>query len=210
MQTYLRKNDSENLIVLFNGWGMDEKPFLPIKSDYDILFLSDYTNLDFNFDFSNYKTKTLISFSAGVMMAAYLQDKLPNFDLKIAINGILNTFDKHNGIPSDILFEIENISMETALDFRKKLIKNVDQIDLFNRNQPSRSLESSLEELCALKQYASDTNFKYDKVILGRDDEILPISIQKLAWSEHKNTRTIEGGHFLFYQFSNFKEIIEL
>jgi len=209
MQTYLRENNSEDLIVIMNGWGMDEKPFLPIKSDCDVLFLSDYTNSDFSFDFAKYKKKILISFSAGVMMAGYLQKNLPQFDLKIAINGILNTFDKH-GIPGDILFEIENISMETALDFRKKLINEPKHIDLFNINQPSRSLESSQNELCALKNYVATNDFKYDKVILGENDEIIPVENQKKAWEGHKNTRVIKGGHFLFYSFDNFNEIIEL
>ena len=212
MQTFYQNNNSENLIVLLNGWGMDEKPFDLLKSDYDILFLSDYTNLDFRFDFSKYKKKILIAFSAGVYMAAHLKPVLPEFDLKIAINGSLNLFDTKQGVPENIRLEMETLTLETAFEFRKKLIHNNNHLALFNKNQPNRSLESSLNELSALEKYNTCTTFEFDKVIIGEDDEIIPMKNQIGAWSKYKNTHMLflEGGHFLFYQFKNFSEIIKL
>ena len=81
MQTIFQNNGSDELIILFNGWGMDEKPYQLVKNSRDILFVSDYTTLDFSpsIDFSEYKKLILITFSAGVFMAAFLQDKLPKF-----------------------------------------------------------------------------------------------------------------------------------
>ncbi len=78
MQTFFQDNNSDELILLFNGWGMDEKPFLPLTSSRDILFVSDYSNFDFspNIDFSDYKKIFLITFSAGTFMTAFLKDNL--------------------------------------------------------------------------------------------------------------------------------------
>ena len=210
MQTYFQNNNSDELIVILNGWGMDEKPFNLLKCDCYILFLSNYTNLDFSFDFSSYKKKILIAFSAGVLMSTNLKETFNEFDLKIAVNGTLCPFDTKHGTPENILLEMENITQETALEFRKKLINDINHLELFNKNQPNRDLQSSLYELSALKKYAAKSDFVFDKVIIGQDDEIIPFKNQKNAWKNHKNTRIIKGGHFLFYKFANFIEIIEL
>ena len=208
MQTYFRNNNSDGLILLFCGWGMDEKPFQPIKSNYDILFVSDYSELNFPyFDFLKYKKIYLIAFSAGVLIASYFQDKLPKIDLRIAVNGTLNLFDENEGIPRNVLFEMENITLENALDFRKKLFDSDKDYNLFNKYQPSRDLESSLNELAALKNIQSKP-FDYDKVIIGKNDKIIPCENQLRAWKDHKNIKKIEGGHFLFYKFKDFNEII--
>lgn len=212
MQTYFQNcnngNNSDELILLFNGWGMDEKPFEPVKSDCDILFVSDYSDLNFpDFDFSKYNKIYLIAFSAGVMMTSYLQNKLPKFDLKIAINGTLNLMDEKEGIPKDVFFEMENITLENALNFRKKLFDSDEDYNLFNKYQPSRDLESSLEELKALKKIPSRP-FEFDKVIISKQDKIIPLENQLKAWKDHKNVKMTDGGHIPFYKFQNFSEII--
>jgi len=208
MNTYYKNNNSNELILFFCGWGMDEKPFRPIKNNADILFVSDYSDLYFpDFNFSNYKKIYLIAFSAGVLIASYLQDKLPRIDLKIAVNGTLKLIDAKEGLPQNILYEMENITLENAMNFRKKLFDNDNDYNLFNKYQPSRDLESSLNELAALKNIQSKS-FEYDKVIIGKNDNIIPYENQLKAWKNHKNICETNGGHFLFYKFKDFSEII--
>lgn len=214
MRIFFQDNSSDELIVLLNGWGMDEKPFQPIKSSRDILFVSDYSDLNFElptgFDFSKYTKKILISFSAGVFMGAYLQDKLPEFDLKIAVDGTFYLMDDKLGIPSSIMNEMENLTLKNALEFRKKLVDKKEHYNLFNRYQPSRSLESSLEELEALKHYSKEKKFiyDYDRIFIGNNDNIIPAENQLKAWKGHDNILRINAGHFQFYYFENFDEII--
>lgn len=218
MQTTFKDNKSNELIVLFDGWGMDEKPYSQLESSMDILFVHDYTNLNLNFDSSNdfdfnkYKKTYLITFSAGVFMSKYLKDILPEFDLKIAINGTLFPLDEKRGIPKNILAKMENITLENALDFRGKLIPNITHLRQFNRFQPARDLQSSQDELTALKKYFSCPihNSDFDKIIIGKNDKIIPLENQLKAWEGHKNLHIIDGGHFLFYNFSSFDEIINL
>lgn len=211
MQTFLRNNNSNELILLFNGWGMDERPYEPIASSRDILFVSDYTDLELNFDFSKYEKIILITFSAGTFMSAYLQDKLPKLDLKIALSGNLHLFTDGCGPSKNVLSEMKNISFENALEFRKKLVYSEKEYSLFNKNQPMRTLASSLSELDLLQKYSDENkvlDFEFDKVIIGENDEILPRENQLRAWKGFENLTSIEGGHFLFYKFSNFDEII--
>lgn len=211
MQTYFRNNQSEELIILFSGWGMDEKPYNPIKSSRDILFVYNYTDLDssLGFDFSKYKKIILISFSAGVFMASYLKDILPNLDLKIAVNGTLHMLDDIFGLPETNFLEMGNINLQNVLEFRKKLVDKKKHLDLFNKYQPSRDLKSSLDERSALKRYyAQPTNFNYDKIIISENDKIIPAENQLRAWEHHTNIKKINSGHFMFYEFTDFDEII--
>lgn len=212
MQTYLRKNNSDELILLLNGWGMDEKPYEPIKSSCDVLFVSDYTDLTFEFDFSGYKKIILMTFSAGALMAGYLQEILPKFDLKIALSGNFFLFSPNSGVPDDMLCEMKNVSLENALEFRRKLVDKDGEYHLFNKYQPHRTLESSLLELELLQKYSQEklNSFDFDKVIIGKQDKFLPYENQLNAWNNHKNLSAIDGGHFLFYKFDSFDDIINL
>lgn len=213
MQTFLRNNNSNELILLFNGWGMDERPYKPIASSRDILFVSDYTDLELNFDFSKYEKIILMTFSAGAFMAAYLKEKLPKLDLKIALSGNFYLFKDGLGTPQEMLYAMENVSFENALEFRKNLVDTVKDYNLFNKNQPHRTLESSLKEIKLLQEYSKENktlDFEFDKVIIGKQDKFLPYEHQLKAWNGFKNLTPIEGGHFLFYKFNDFDEIIKL
>ena len=69
-----------------------------------------------------------------------------------------------------------------------------------------------MDELYALEQYSAQTNvlnFDFDKVIIGKYDKILTYENQLKAWKNHKNLQIINGGHFLFYKFNDFDDIIE-
>ena len=44
MRIHLEKNNSENLILFFCGWGMDENPFSILNNTSDVLYVYDYTN----------------------------------------------------------------------------------------------------------------------------------------------------------------------
>lgn len=213
MQTFFEDNKSSELIVLLNGWGMDERPYAPLKNERDILYVSDYSDLNFvsPVDFSNYEKLILITFSAGGYMAAYLKDKLPEFDLKIAVCGNFFLFSEDYGAPKDIVYQMETISFDNALEFRKNLVNDEREYNLFNENQPHRSLESSLQELDLLQKYSKENinlDFTFDKVIIGKQDKFLPYEHQLKAWKDFKNIKAIDGGHFLFYKFNSFDDVI--
>lgn len=218
MQTYFQNNNGEELIVLLNGWGMDERPYALLKSNRDILFVSDYNDLTgadaikLLIQQKKYEKTILIAFSAGVFMAKYLSDILPEFDYKIAVNGTFDPFNPDKGIDKSSLFEMENISLDTALGFRQKLFDKEKHFRLFNKNQPLRDLKSSQNELKALKKYYSENknnNFIFDKVIVSANDKIIPLKNYLLSWHNHPNIHQIEDGHFPFYNFLSFDDIID-
>jgi len=70
---WLNKNNNKNLIVFFNGWGMNETPVSHLKNnDFDVLMIYDYRDFDFDFkqfDFEKYDRKYLVCWSMGVYAA---------------------------------------------------------------------------------------------------------------------------------------------
>ena len=70
-----RENNSE-IIVFFNGWGMDENIVSHLDFDgYDVLMFYDYNSLETDFDFSllnKYSKRYLTAWSMGVMIATLL------------------------------------------------------------------------------------------------------------------------------------------
>ena len=210
MKYFLKNNGSKSLITMFCGWGMDEKPLLPLVSTSDVLYIYDYNEPDFNFDFSKYTNKVLIAFSCGVFMACYLKNTLPEFNYKIAINGTLKPFDEKYGIKKEKELLFQNLSKYNYLEFREKmLLQTKNELVMFNKNQPSRTLESSLAEFSSLKKYAKtpiEEESFYDKIIISENDRIIPAEFQKEFWKE--NYKTISAAHFPFYKFNTIEEII--
>ncbi len=206
---------------------MDEKPFNPLKSNSDVLFVFDYQReqetgnrkqnisipyFTFPIPLNKYKNITLIAFSYGVFMAAYLKDILPKCDIKIAVNGTLSPVHEEFGIPQKIFtLTLENMTELTALKFREKLFADKNELATFNKNLPNRDMESSKNELAALKKYFEKcVDFEYDKVLIGENDRIIPTKNQKNFWLNHSNCKISDRGHFLFYKFNDFDEIINL
>lgn len=214
MKTYFQDNGSDEIIVLFNGWGMDERPYIPLLcKNYDFLFVHDYSDLAFkhNVNFKKYIKRYLVCFSAGVFMSSLVQDSLPEFSLKIAINGILDLFNKETGVCRVALEEMKNLSLENVIPFREKIIPNEIHREMFVSNQPNRDLESSLNELYAIiSHYPKRTNKKwgFDKVLIGKQDITIPVENQIKSWENHESIHFLDGGHFPFYNFKSFNEII--
>lgn len=212
MKQFFLDKSSDELIVFFCGWGMDERPFSFFKTNRDVLFLYDYENIDIDFDFSKYSKKYLVAFSYGVFMSALCN--LPDFDLKIAINGTLKPIDKEYGIPQKIFeLTLNNMTLETAVKFRRSLFLSEEDFQKFNKNLPVRSLESSLHELDCIKKAAFDSKnltMDFDKIIVSKFDKIFPTKNQLNFWGEDKNIIQINAGHFLFYNFESFEDIIKL
>lgn len=216
MKEFFLNNNSDTLILFFCGWGMDEKPFKPLKTKYDLLVLYNYSELSLNFDFSRYKTVHLLSYSYGVFTAAMLDKKLPVKPVsKTAINGTLKPIDNNYGIPQKIFdLTLGSMTLETAVKFRERLFNHQEYFRLFNKNLPLRDIDDSMHELAQLKEYFKNEVYcNYDKVLIAEEDRIIPTRNQKKYWLElqnHQNVKLIQGGHFPFYNYEFLEDLIEL
>ena len=220
MKTFLRNNNSKDLIIFFCGWGMDENPFSILNSLSDILFVYDYTTPDFpdgDIDFSKYTKITLLAFSYGVYASAIA--KLPsglNIDKKIAINGTLVPVDDKLGVPVRQFELTEKMNSESVIKFRQRLFggeKAVQHFEIFENHLPHRSAASCTGELLGMKEYIPSLpvpEMNFDMVYLAEYDRCVPSKNQKNFWQNFENINIIklETGHFPFYNYKNFEEII--
>ncbi len=214
MKTYLKNNGSKDLIVFFCGWAMDETPFEILQSDrYDILFVFDYSDLELDFEFSRYEKKILIAFSYGVFIASLVKDKLPKFDYKIAVNGTLVPIGREFGIPEKIFdMTLNSINEESLKKFYSKMFDNNLDDEYFSENLPKRNPQECKFELAQIKKYFEQNknqSLNFDKVLISSFDKIFPTKSQLNFWHD-PNCKKIESGHFLFYKFNSFSEIINL
>jgi len=211
MDFKLVENNSDELVVFFLGWGMDSNPMKNFVCDKNIVYFFDYSSLDFDFDFSNYKKYYLVAYSAGVYVAALLKDLLPKFDLKCAINGTLNLVDEEFGLPVDVIKGFENLNLENYMKFRREfLVKNDEELVLFNKNAPLRTFESCFEELNNLKKiYKKGVSFDYDKIFVSNQDKIIPTQNQLDFWKiQGKTANMVNGGHFPFFGLKSIEKIL--
>ena len=82
---WLNKKNNDRLILVFNGWGMNETPFKHLDcADYDVLIVSDYSDITFDLrDLSEkYSKKYLIAWSMGVYVSGLFKDILNKFERK--------------------------------------------------------------------------------------------------------------------------------
>lgn len=214
MRTYLRDNKSKNLIVFLLGWAFDEKPFNVLESvGYDVLFVFDYSDLELDFDFSKYEKKVLVNFSYGVFMASVIKDKLPEFDYKIAINGTLKPINKEFGINEKIFdLTLNSVSEDSMKKFYSRMFDNNLDDEYFGENLPNRDAVECKNELSKIKEYylnTQDLSFDFDKILISLSDKIFPSKSQFNFW-QNNNVKQLDAGHFLFYKFTDFSEIINL
>lgn len=199
---WLHNTEQRNIIVFFNGWGMDEAVVSHLEAkNYDVIMFYDYNDLSIEFDFTmlnKYQKIYIVAWSMGVMLASLFDI---NFHKSIAINGTLKPIDNQYGIPEKIYdLTIKSFNENSA----KKFIENM-FIDLPDKFLCKRELDNQKSELVALKNYIGNENFVYDKVIISSADKIIPTKNQVAYWNLEPN---FQSGHCPFFSFQNWEEIL--
>lgn len=211
-QFFVKNNDSSHLILFLLGWGMDERPMMPLAGRNNILFLYNYTDLNFDFDFSAWTQVDLVAFSCGVFMTQFLKKRLPAVRRSVAVNGTFELFDEKKGLSAATVDVFKRISLDNYMDFRRGyLVETPQELEIFSHNQPLRTIEDSLAELEKLKEFDESlpkTGFHFDRILISENDRILPPANQKRAWRGYPY-EMIKGNHFGFYHFESAAALFE-
>lgn len=213
MQLFHSNNGKKSLIIFFSGWALDFSSFAPqFSSEHDLLFVWDYRNTDFTFDFSSYSKIISISYSYGVFMSQFVD--LPQLKENIAINGTPYPINKTYGI-SPKMFELtlKTLNEKTIEKFYKNMFLTTDQYDQFtkiNTYKPTITvLKDELENIKNLANTEQKNLRAYTKAIISTNDRIFPSKAQLEYWKTASNTKTLEisSGHFPFIA-NNMKDLI--
>jgi len=235
---WLNRQGNDKLILFFAGWGFDQNPFKFFNcADYDVLMFYDYGQegkllcppleggpefLQQQFEqkfrggdnLSGYKEFNLIAWSMGVFVAEKFFDEDLFFSRKIAING--TPFPVHDewGIPEKI-FELTLKHARTGLE--GKFYKNVfgEDFERYMLNPVTRTVENRVEELESLYkliksgEITEKNQFLYDTAIISTDDKIFPAKSQLAFWEGKTECKTVAAGHFPFYNYKSWAEILD-
>ena len=204
---WLNKQNNKNLIVFFNGWGMDEKIVKNLDcQNFDVITFFDYRTFDMPItDFSIYEKQYLIAWSMGVYVCNLFYDKFKDFDGFTAINGTQKPIDDNFGIPTLAYnLTVDNFNELTCKKFMKKISTEVNLQDYC-----SRSLNELRQELISIRDLKINDFLSFNKAILSTKDRIFPFNNMLNYWQTTKTDIVqIEGSHYIFDKIKNWSDLI--
>ncbi|WP_419174860.1 DUF452 family protein [Desulfosediminicola sp.] len=220
---WLARQGADRLLVFWNGWGMDERPFAPLLAEgIDVLVLSDFTKVsgqdrrDILLEMGpveHYRERVLLAWSMGVWAAHTLFNGYSTiFQRKIAVNGTLCPIHDSYGISRKIFSATAlNWSDPARKKFYRRMCGEKQLTDRFTANEPARSVEDQRQELdwyldsvsCSL----AEESF-FDEAWVSRKDKIMVTENQLNFWGS--DVQLLDGGHFPFYQKQSWSELLQL
>lgn len=210
---WLNKQDHNKLIIFFTGWSFDYKPFEFLNcEDFDVLIIYDYNDLDLP-QIPEYKEYFLISWSMGVYTSYLLKDKLPKFTKKIAINGTPFPVNDEYGIPlKPFILTLRHAKTGLEGKFYQNIFNSEEEYARYTKTQVERTIENRVSELNNLYSKIKSTEISYQKyfdtAIISNNDKIIPTKNQINFWEGKAEIKTVESGHFLYYNFTSWNEIL--
>ncbi|MDE6267827.1 MAG: DUF452 family protein [Muribaculaceae bacterium] len=194
---------ASRLILIFAGWGMDEKPFAGIgKPGYDIAVIWGLLDDVFPIPLStieHYDETCILAWSFGVFQASRILPhlNLPNVTLTLAVNGSPWPVDPSRGIPPSIFSAtVENLSPVSLSRFYRRMAGSSESFRRFSASCPDRSVDELRAELHRVASLASSeeapASFIWDRVLIGERDAIFPPDNLKKAWSESTSAITVD------------------
>lgn len=211
---WINKPGAPELLVFFNGWAMDEKPFkhLSASNELDVLMIYDYTLLEELEDFSDYKAVHLVAWSLGVFAAAKVLAGR-EFASALAINGTLKPIDTGEGIaPAIFQGTIDSWSEIGRMKFNRRMC-GVKYNKQFKANFPARSVEDQKAELIALQKEIVNNPVPaniFQQAIIGLGDKIFTRHAQENHWHNARiPMRIIDEPHYFFPALESWKEMLK-
>lgn len=212
--TFLHKENTGRLIIIFAGWSTGPEFYRHIHVDgWDILLAHSYTDFDFPSDILDaYPTVALFAWSLGVFMAS-VTVPVEKIALAVAVNGTENPVDDKLGIPANIFYgTLQSLSERNLLKFRRRMCASVyDSVSekFNNASEGIEELRSQLEFVYRYGASASKDNMisgntlRWHRVYISDKDAIFPPKSQESAWQSHTSHPEIihiEGPHYVDLQ----------
>lgn len=174
----------------------------------------DYKNHEIPVEIPDYDEYYLITWSMGVYIAYLLRDKLPQFKEKIAVNGTPFPIHAEWGIPPGT-FDLTLKYVDTGLQgkFQRNLFKDEADYEKYLQNPVGREIPEQAAELSSLKAFIDNAEISYEKfydcAIISSADKIVPTRNQLNCWENRAEIIMLESGHFPFYGFNSWEEIVK-
>ena len=219
LKTEFISHNKSSLIVFFCGFYTDANCFIEFDNGKnDLLFVYDYSDMENNpleyFDFLDYTKVSVIAYSYGVWALNYVynQNLLPKIASSCALCGTFCPIDNEYGVNEKIYdLMARSLNSDTIEKFEQKMALGA--TSPLKIKSANRKIENLSDELLNIKVVSKRTwfkkNFEFDKVVLAKKDRIFPYSSQANFRAAHKHKVELECGHFPFFEFKDFDEILE-
>ena len=203
---FVSHNNLPRLIVIYAGWGMDERPFESLRRPgYDILVVWDYRSFDIDWSVAApYDEICLIAWSMGVYAASMSSHGIENkVTARIAVNGTMTPVDNLRGIP-EAIFEGTAASLDerNLVKFYRRMCGDRATTDAFMAVRPQRGAPELVDELRAIwpePVLGNPKAARWDRAIIGRRDAIFPACNQDRAWAGVPKT-FVDAPHYIALQ----------
>lgn len=211
------KKGTPGITVFFNGWGMDVHAVRHLETEEDLLVLSDYRHMNMVAPplLAVYERIRIVAWSMGVWAAARV---LPEWGIRpaysVAINGTACPIHDTWGIPSRI-YTLTERGMDVAgrEKFIRRMFAKEEELRRFWEHPVTRPIEEVREELTLIREQSTalPKSFSWNKVYISSGDFIFPATNQQAYWNAQGVIPIpLEGGHYPFYRFSAWEEILQL
>ena len=209
-----------NLILFFNGWGMDRHivSHLDADADTDVLMVYDYGKLTFADGawpgLSAYQRVDVLAWSMGVWAYATVHKQFAGQIRKaVALNGTPLPIDNEYGIPERVYAAtVQQFSERSREKFFRRMCGTPETVRWFRSHQPQRTLEEQREELLAIKRAARQRQHStppFTCALIGRRDKIIPAQHQLNYWQGTLQYTMIDSPHCAFRRWAGWKEIFD-
>lgn len=213
--SWVNKNKNNNLIIFFNGWGMDETIVENLKCENnDVILFYDYNSLEHDENVwevinnsNNYEQKFVVAWSMGVMISSIFAPRIENLRRSVALNGTLKPIDDNFGIAERVYnLTVKNFSDSSC----KKFIQNMTAENSNQTLTVKRDFDNIKTELSSLKNYCGNMDFVFDVAIVSDFDKIISARNQINFYSNGyaKKIIKIDSPHYLFDKFESWNDII--
>lgn len=222
--TWIVKSGHPDLLLFFNGWGMDAHVAAHVQSattapwPYDLLVFSDYRDLSLPDGMKgvidSYRSIDLVAWSLGVWAASHAG--LDRVGRAVAINGTLFPADDRRGIPPDIFrATLDSYSDKNRTRFERRMYCGGELDERFDALRSHRTTEDQRGELFAIAEALrslpgpGDAPWRYSRAVIGDRDLVFSPRNQLEAWKEKAPATVREGmPHFPFFTISGWKEVL--
>ncbi len=185
---FIQHNGEKRLIVIFAGWGMDQRPFLGLeRPGYDIMAVWDYRTLDFDPSWTEgYEEVCVLAWSMGVQAAQLCHNAIAGkVTARIAVGGTQRPVDDECGIPHEIFSRTLDGLDERSLDrFMRRMCGGAKAYAGFEARRPERDIDGLRHELRAIGERCADDTCapRFDHYLLTARDAIFPPENQRRAF----------------------------
>ncbi len=212
---WLQRGAHPDLLLFWNGWGMDERPFSHLTgAAHDVLMLYDYRTLSPPDELARldgaYGRVRQIAWSFGVWAAGAWAGTAPasvSFDL--AVNGTSDPIHPLHGIPPEAFLEMAGrLSTGRRDRFYRHMFANDEDAARFMGRPPARAFAEQHEELLALTGAACLLPAPFTTALISARDRIMPARNQLRYWKTRSAVRKTNGGHFPFYLWNTWEAVL--